>query len=61
MSAEHVPQERDYFWLYVAVVTIALVGVILMVKQSETEKYEPIQQQQNEESAKMNIRILKDY
>jgi hypothetical protein len=54
-------QKRDFYWLYVIGVTIVLVGIIAMVKLSENEKYDPIRQQQNEESAKMNIRILKDY
>lgn len=54
-------QKRDFYWLYVIGVTIILVGVIVMVKLSENEKYDPIRQQQNEESAKMNIRILKNY
>jgi bacteriorhodopsin len=50
--------KKDYFWLYVAVATIALVLVIAMVKLSENEKYDPIRQQQAEEAAKMNIRVL---
>jgi hypothetical protein len=54
-------QKRDFYWLYVIAVTIVLVGVIVMVKLSENEKYDPIRQQQNEESAKMNIRVLKNY
>jgi hypothetical protein len=50
---------KDRFWLYVAGATIALVGTILMVKLSENEKYDPIIQQQNEEMARMNIRVVK--
>lgn len=50
---------KDHFWLYVAGATIALVGTILMVKLSENEKYDPIIQQQNEEMARMNIRVVK--
>jgi len=51
-------RERDYFWLYVVCVTLALVGIIAMVKLSENEKYDPIRAQLNEEAAKMNIRVL---
>ena len=36
-----------------------VVGTILMVKLSENEKYDPIIQQQNEEMARMNIRVVK--
>lgn len=50
------PQER--FWLYVGGATLALVGVILMAKLSENEKYDPIIQQQKEEIARMNIRVV---
>ena len=52
-------QPKDRFWLYVDGATIALVGTILMVKLSENEKYDPIIQQQNEEMARMNIRVVK--
>ena len=52
-------QPKDRFWLYVASATIALVGTIMMVKLSENEKYDPIIQQQNEEMARMNIRVVK--
>ncbi len=52
-------QTKDLFWLYVAGATLALVGTILMVKMSENEKYDPIIQQQNEEMARMNIRVVK--
>lgn len=51
-------QPKDQFWLYVAGATIALVGTIMMVKLSENEKYDPIIQQQNEEMARMNIRVV---
>jgi len=54
-------QKRDYYWLYIAGVTLALVAIIAMVKMSENEKYDPIRQQQNEETAKMNIRVLQEY
>jgi hypothetical protein len=52
-------QKKDYFWLYIALVTVALVGVIGMAKLSENEKYDPIRQQLDEEAAQMNIRVLK--
>lgn len=58
MSEQIDPQARDYFWYYVAAALIALVGVIGMVKLSENDKYDPIRQQQNEEAAQMNIRVL---
>lgn len=60
MSAQ-VEEKRDFFWLYVGLATIALVGVVLMAKMSENEKYDPIRQQLDEEAVKMNIRVLKDY
>lgn len=52
-------QEKDFFWVYVALITILLVGAILMVKMSENDKYDPIIAQQKEEMARMNIRVLK--
>jgi len=52
-------QEKDFFWVYVGLATALLVGVILMVKASENDKYNPIIDQQKEEMARMNIRILK--
>ncbi|WP_045225706.1 hypothetical protein [Methyloterricola oryzae] len=60
MSAQ-VEEKRDYFWIYVGVATIALVGAVVMAKLSENDKYDPIRQQQAAESAQMNIRIIKDY
>lgn len=60
MSAQ-VEEKRDFFWLYVGLATMALVGVVLMAKMSENEKYDPIRQQLDEEAVKMNIRVLKDY
>jgi hypothetical protein len=59
MSTEAV--QKDYFWLYIIGLTIALVGVIGMVKLSENEKYDPIQKQLTEESRSMNIRVIKEY
>jgi hypothetical protein len=58
MNVENQVEKKDYFWLYVALATIALVGVIIMVKLSENEKYDPIRQQLSEEAAQMNIRVL---
>ena len=52
-------QQNDRFWIYVALATVALVGVILMVKLSENDKYDPIIDQQQEEVRRMNIRVLK--
>lgn len=52
-------QEKDFFWVYIALITILLVGAILMVKMSENDKYDPIIAQQKEEMARMNIRVLK--
>jgi hypothetical protein len=61
MSAQQVEEKKDYFWLYAAGFTIALVGAVAMAKLSENEKYEPIKQQLAEESGKMNIRVIKEY
>lgn len=49
---------KDYFWAYVAGVALAAIAVITMAKISENDKYDPIRQQQNEEIARMNIRVL---
>lgn len=51
-------QDKDYFWIYVVCVTLALVGIIAMVKLSENDKYDPIRAQLSEEAARMNIRVL---
>ncbi len=51
-------QKKDNFWLYVGGTIITLVAVIAMVKQSENEKFAPIKQQLEEETAQMNIRVL---
>ncbi|MVF23379.1 hypothetical protein EVC37_17405 [Methylocaldum sp. BRCS4] len=58
MNVENQAVRKDYFWIYVALATIALVGVIAMVKLSENDKYDPIRQQLSEEAAQMNIRVL---
>ncbi len=60
MSA-YIENKKDYFWIYVAGFTIALVGTIALVKLSENEKYQPIKQQLAEESGKMNIRVIREY
>ena len=52
-------QQKDNFWLYVACVAVLAIGSILMVKQSETEKFDPIRQRVAEEISLMNIRVLK--
>jgi len=57
MSVEDA-RRKDHFWVYVIAATVALVGVVAMVKMSENEKYDPIRAQMNEEAAKMNIRVL---
>lgn len=61
MSAEYFEEKRDYFWLYVAGFTLALVGTIALVKLSENDKFEPIKAQLAEDAKQMNIRVLKDY
>lgn len=54
-------QEKDYFWLYIAVLSVVLVGVVGMVKLSENEKYDPIAKQQLAETSSMNIRVVREY
>jgi hypothetical protein len=51
-------QTKDNFWLYVGCTIFALLVVIAMVKQSENDKFAPIKQQLEEETAQMNIRVL---
>ncbi|HEY8219243.1 MAG TPA: hypothetical protein VIF86_04010 [Methylobacter sp.] len=51
-------QVKDRFWLYVGGTIATLLIVIAMVKQSENEKFAPIKQQLEEETAQMNIRVL---
>lgn len=58
---EQVVKEKDNFVIYLVIATIALVGVIIAVKLSENEKFEPIKQQLAEESQQMNIRVIKEY
>jgi hypothetical protein len=54
-------QPKDRFWLYVGITVFVIVTGILLIKQSENEKFAPIKQQVEEEHSQMNIRVLKDY
>ena len=56
-----VEQQKDRFWIYVGVTVFVIVTAILVIKQSENEKFAPIKQQVQEENAQLNIRVLKDY
>ncbi|MDO9212545.1 MAG: hypothetical protein Q8Q54_01260 [Methylococcales bacterium] len=58
MSEEE--QTKDKFWLIVGGTVFAIVAVILLIKQSENEKFAPIKQQVEQENAQMNIRVLSD-
>jgi len=58
MSEQNQAQDKDHFVLYVALVTVFAVGVLLMVKLSENDKFAPIKDQINEENQQMNIRVL---
>ena len=51
-------KQQDRFWLYVGGTVFLLVATILLVKQSENEKFAPIKHQIEEENAMMNIRVL---
>ncbi len=51
-------QTKDRFWLYVGGTVLAIVTAILLIKQSENEKFAPIKQQVDAENAQMNIRVL---
>lgn len=51
-------QQQDRFWLYVGGTVFMLIATILLVKQSENEKFAPIKQQVQQENAQMNIRVL---
>lgn len=50
--------EKDYFPFYIAGITLLIVAVIVAVKLSENEKFAPIKEQLQEETAQMNIRVL---
>ena len=54
-------QQKDRFWLYVGITVFVIVTGILLIKQSENEKFAPIKQQVQEENAQLNIRVLKNY
>ena len=51
-------EENDKFWLYIGGVVLAIVTTIVIIKQSEDEKFAPIEQQLHEEMSQMNIRVL---
>ncbi|MDO9106327.1 MAG: hypothetical protein Q7U57_15345 [Methylovulum sp.] len=51
-------QKKDKFWLYVGLTVFVIVTGIVMVKQSENEKFAPIKEQVDAENAEMNIRVL---
>ena len=54
--------EKDYFILYIALTAAVLIGVLLMVKSSENDKFAPIKAQLVEEINLMDIRVIKqDY
>ena len=55
-------QEKDYFILYIALTAAVLIGVLLLVKSSENDKFAPIKAQLVEEIKLMDIRVIKqDY
>ena len=56
-----VAQQKDKFWLYVGITVFVIVAGILLIKQSENEKFAPIKQQVADENAQLNIRVLKNY
>ena len=56
-----VEQKKDRFWIYVGITVFVIVTGILLIKQSENEKFAPIKQQVQEENAQLNIRVLKNY
>ena len=46
-------QQKDWFWLYVGITVFVIVTGILLIKQSENEKFAPIKQQVEEEMCNM--------
>ncbi len=56
-----VEQQKDRFWIYVGITVFVIVTGILLIKQSENEKFAPIKQQVQEENSQLNIRVLKNY
>ncbi len=55
---KEVTQQKDRFWIYVGITVFVIVTGILLIKQSENEKFAPIKQQVEQENALMNIRVL---
>ena len=54
--------EKDYSVLYIALTAAVLIGVLLAIKSSETDKFAPIKAQLVEEIKLMDIRVIKqDY
>jgi hypothetical protein len=51
-------KQKDYSVFYIAIATLLSVAVIVAVKMSENEKFAPIKQQIEEETAQMNIRVI---
>jgi len=51
-------KQKDNFILYVALLAAVLVGGLLALKLNENEKFAPIQDQLDEETRLMNIRVL---
>ena len=55
-------KEKDNFILYVGLIAAVLIGVLLAVKSSESDKFAPIKAQLVEERNLMDIRVIKqDY
>ena len=64
MIAETIEEtkEKDYFILYIALIAAVLIGVLLMIKSSENDKFAPIKAQLVEENNLMDIRVTRqDY
>ena len=56
------PKEKDHFVLYIGLTAAVLIGVLLAVKSSESDKFAPIKAQLVEERNLMDIRVVKqDY
>jgi hypothetical protein len=53
-------KEKDFFVLYLGLATAVLIGVLLAVKSSESDKYAPIKDQLDEENKLMNIRVINE-
>lgn len=54
-------KEKDYFILYITLTAAIIIGVLLAIKSSESDKFAPIRAQVAEELRLMDIRVLKDY